>query len=62
MKPDMTPTIAYALGTDAGNRSMRAGNRGAWSVDDWTAACRAFEHASGYLDTTPAPTTAPAPD
>jgi len=38
----MTREIAYAIGTDAGNRSMRAGGRTAWNVDDYNASVDAF--------------------
>lgn len=34
----LTPNIAYAAGRDAGNRSMRNGNRTAWNEDDYNAA------------------------
>lgn len=41
MKP--TYEIAMAAGRDAGNRSMKAGNRTAWNMDDWNASCETFE-------------------
>lgn len=47
----LTPTIAYAAGTDAGNASMRKAGRKKWNLDDRNAAaevtCRLFR-AMGY--------------
>ena len=37
----MTKKIAYAIGLDAGNRSMRAAGRSAWNEDDFNAASEA---------------------
>ena len=34
----ITYEIAYSLGRDAGNRSMRAAGRAAWNETDWNAA------------------------
>ena len=34
----LTKELAYAAGRDAGNRSMRNGNRTAWNEDDYNAA------------------------
>ena len=34
----LTKELAYAAGRDAGNRSMRAGNRVVWNEDDYNAA------------------------
>ena len=36
----LDPCVAYAAGLDAGNRSMRAAGRTAWSEADHAAACR----------------------
>lgn len=33
-----TPQLALAAGQDAGNRSMQAAGRFAWSEEDWNAA------------------------
>lgn len=39
----MTREFARAAATDAGNRSMRAGGRGAWSEADYNAAVAEYE-------------------
>ena len=39
----LTYDLAHAASRDAGNRAMRAGQRRAWSADDYNAACRAFD-------------------
>lgn len=36
--PTLTYAMMYAAGVDAGNRSMRANGRTAWSVEDFNAA------------------------
>ena len=38
MKPTLTPDIIAAASMDAGDRSMRKGNRKAWNKDDYNAA------------------------
>lgn len=40
----MTHAIARAVATDAGNRSMRAGGRRAWSEADYNAAVEVFNY------------------
>jgi hypothetical protein len=39
MSIPMTEEIARAAALDAGNRSMRAGGRMVWDLDDYTVAC-----------------------
>lgn len=39
----LTRDIAYAAATDAGNRSMWAGGRRKWNVDDYNTAVDEFE-------------------
>jgi hypothetical protein len=39
----LTRKIAWATATDAGNRSMRAGEREHWNEDDYNAAVAEFE-------------------
>jgi hypothetical protein len=41
----MTREIAYAIGMDAGNRSMHNGGRTVWNVDDYNASVDAFNKA-----------------
>jgi hypothetical protein len=41
----MTRSIAYAIGLDAGNASMRAAGRTVWSEDDFNAASAATARA-----------------
>ena len=36
----LTTELAYAAGIDAGNRSMRAGNRVVWNEDDYNEAAK----------------------
>lgn len=43
----MTYSIAMAAAQDAGNRSMRAGGRTKWAVQDWNIACQTFERLYG---------------
>lgn len=43
MKPPLTRALAWAASTDAGNASMRAGGRTAWSDDDYNAAVETFD-------------------
>jgi hypothetical protein len=38
----VTRTILWAQATDAGNRSMRAAGRTAWSEEDCNVACEAY--------------------
>jgi len=40
---EFTYKLAYAAGRDAGNRSMRQGDRTKWNEDDWAAAKATFE-------------------
>ncbi len=47
---NLTPAIIRTAATDAGNRSMRKGNRTAWNEDDYDAACAEFERLSQMLD------------
>ena len=42
-RPRLTYAMAHAASTDAGNRSMRAGGRTAWSQDDLNAAAQEFD-------------------
>ena len=49
MMPAMTADIAYAIGLDAGNRSMRAAGRLYWSRDDYIAALAAYSAAMGMV-------------
>lgn len=42
-KIEMTYELAMAASRDAGNRSMREGNRTVWAVKDWNVACETFE-------------------
>jgi hypothetical protein len=42
LTPKIARAAAWAAATDAGNRSMRAGNRTAWNEDDYNAACEEF--------------------
>jgi len=44
-KQTMTQKIAYAIGRDAGNKSMRAAGRTVWAVADFNAASKAMEAA-----------------
>ena len=46
-QPLITYEIAYAAGTDTGNRNMRAAGRTAWNEDDWNAACTTFARLMG---------------
>jgi hypothetical protein len=39
----ITPELARAAATDAGNRAMRAAGRNRWSAEDYAAAVREFE-------------------
>ncbi len=41
-KPILTHDLAWAAAQDAANRSMRAGNRTVWNVDDYNAAVREY--------------------
>ncbi len=40
MKLTLTPKLAHAAGTDAGNRSMRSAGRSSWAEDDYRTASR----------------------
>jgi len=40
----LTKAVAYASGADAGNRSMRAGGRSAWSLGDYNHAAQETLH------------------
>ncbi len=40
---EMTYAIAFAAGTDAGNRHMRGAGRATWNADDFAAAAAEFE-------------------
>jgi hypothetical protein len=46
----LTPNMAYAAGMDAGNRSMRAGNRVVWNEDDYNAASEVTNHLLDQLE------------
>jgi len=39
----LTREIAHAAATDAGDRSMRAGKRSVWNLEDYLAAVEEFE-------------------
>lgn len=39
----VTPNIARAAATDAGNASMRKGKRAAWAAEDFSAAVAEFD-------------------
>ena len=43
--PTMTRPIAYAVGFDAGNKSMREAGRDRWNEDDFNAAAEATRKA-----------------
>jgi hypothetical protein len=43
MQMPITREIAHAAATDAGDRSMRAGNRSVWNLDDYLAAVDEFQ-------------------
>lgn len=45
----ITPTIARAAATDAGNRSMRAAGRTVWAAEDFDAAAEKFTALMGAL-------------
>lgn len=40
------PAVAYSVGLDAGNRSMRRAGRDRWNHEDWNAAVQAFRKVS----------------
>ncbi len=46
------PTIgtARAVGTDAGNRSMRKAGRTVWNADDYVAAVQAMDEIVGLIE------------
>lgn len=46
----MTLQLAYALGRDAGNKSMRQAGRVQWNEDDFNAASAATQEALALLD------------
>lgn len=46
----VTISLALAAGQDAGNRSMRAAGRSAWSEDDWNAAAAVTDELCGRHD------------
>lgn len=52
MPRKLTPTIIHAASTDAGNRSMRAGGRKTWSLDDRNAAVAESERLYRIFDRT----------
>lgn len=55
-----TPDLAHAVGTDAGNASMRAAGRTAWNEDDLAAAAEATNRIRDLVEEAPpAPTTLP---
>ena len=43
--------VAYAIGRDAGNRSMRQNGRTSWNDEDYDAALQAFEAAAPQEET-----------
>ncbi len=55
MKPKLTPEIIHAASWDAGNRSMRAGGRTVWSLDDSNAAALESERLYRIFDGEPEP-------
>jgi len=44
----LTPSLAYASGQDAGNRSMRSANRKRWSVEDFNVAAERTNRLMAY--------------